>query len=233
MCLPGEVAHGSLGRFTSIAADGDRVMVATYDSSLGDLVVVDATDTAKPKLKVVDGIPSGVTATHDGGYRDGIDEPGPDVGAWTSIAMSGGHARVAYQDRDAGALKYAQESSRDHWSSYVVDAGNGEIVGAYASLAIDGDGKPAIAYLAVGNDDGMGHRVTELRLACASKKDPAKRTGRRPSSRARRVPARACAAPGCRASPARSPPTPSAASRRPPIARRHAAPATCAPRWHA
>jgi len=172
MCLPGDVAHGSLGRFTSIAGDGDRVMVATYDTLLGDLVVVDATDPAKPKLRVVDGIPSGVTATHDGGYRDGIDEPGPDVGAWTSIAMSGGHARVAYQDRDAGALKYAQESSRDHWSSYVVDAGTGEIVGAYASLAIDGDGKPAIAYLAVGNDDGMGHRVTELRLARASKKDP-------------------------------------------------------------
>ncbi len=172
MCLPGDVAHGSLGRFTSIAADKDRVMVATYDSSLGDLVVVDATDTGKPKLKVVDGIPSGVTATHDGGYRDGVAEPGPDVGAWTSIAISGGRARVAYQDRDAGALKYAEESSRDHWSSYVVDAGNGETVGAYASLAIDGDGKPAIAYIAVGNDDGMGHRVTELRLARASKKDP-------------------------------------------------------------
>jgi hypothetical protein len=171
-CTPGEVAHGSLGRFTSVAADGDRVMVATYDGRLGDLVVVDATDTANPQLHVVDGIPSGVTATHDGGYREGIEEPGPDVGAWTSIAMSGGRARVAYQDRDAGALKYAQERSRDQWTSYVVDAGNGEAVGAYASLAIDGDGKPAIAYLAVGNDDGMGHLVTELRIARAGSQDP-------------------------------------------------------------
>jgi hypothetical protein len=171
-CQPGEVAHGSLGRFTSVAADADRVMAATYDGKLGDLVVVDATDTAHPKLTVVDGIPSGATATHDGGYRDGIEEAGPDVGAWTSIAIAGGHARVAYQDRDAGALKYAQERSPDQWSSYVVDAGDGEAVGAYASLAIDGDGKPAIAYLAVGNDDGMGHRVTELRIARATRKDP-------------------------------------------------------------
>lgn len=171
-CLPGEVAHGSLGRFTSIAADGDRVIAATYDGKLGDLVVVDATDTAHPKLTVIDGIPSGGTATHDGGYRDGIEEPGPDVGAWTSIAIAGGRARVAYQDRDSGALKYAQERSRDRWSSYVVDGGDGEIVGAYASLAIDGDGKPAIAYIAVGNDDGMGHLVTELRIARATTEDP-------------------------------------------------------------
>jgi len=171
-CVPGEVAHGSLGRFTSIAGDGDRVMVATYDGLLGDLVIADATDTAKPRLVVVDGIPSGAAATHDGGYRDGIEDAGPDVGAWTSIALSRGLARVAYQDRDAGALKYAQETSREHWASYVVDAGTGEAVGAYASLAIDGDGKPAIAYLAVGNDDGMGHRMTELRLARAGKADP-------------------------------------------------------------
>jgi hypothetical protein len=171
-CLPGEVAHGSLGRFTSIAADDDRVLIATYDERLGDLVVVDTSDLGKPKLRVVDGVASDVTATHDGGYRDGVAEPGPDVGAWTSIAISGGHARVAYQDREAGALKYAQESSRDHWSSYVVDAGNGETVGAYASLAIDGAGNPAIAYLAVGNDDGLGHLVTELRLARARRQDP-------------------------------------------------------------
>lgn len=171
-CLPGEVAHGSLGRFTSIAGDRDRVMVATYDSTLGDLVVIDATDPAHQRLVAVDGIPAGVAATHDGGYRNGVDQPGPDVGLWTSIAISDGRARVAYQDRDAGALKYAQETARDQWKSYVVDAGSGEAVGAYASLAIDNDGRPAIAYLAVGNDDGAGHMVTELRIARARTKDP-------------------------------------------------------------
>ena len=171
-CLPGEVAHGSLGRFTSIAADRDRAMVATYDSLLGDLVVADATDPAKPALVVVDGVPSGAAPTHDGGYRGGVQDAGPDVGAWTSIAIAGGLARVAYQDRDAGALKYAHETARGRWASYVVDAGTGEAVGAYASLAIAGNGAPAIAYLAIGNDDGMGHRVTELRLARAGAADP-------------------------------------------------------------
>lgn len=171
-CLPGEVAHGGLGRFTSIAADGDRVLVATYDSLLGDLVVADATDPARPRLTAVDGVPTELTPMHDGGYRDGIVEPGANVGAWTSIALSGSRARVAYQDRDEGVLKYAQETARDRWSSHVVDAGSGEIVGAYASLAIDGEGNPAIAYLATGTDDGSGGMVTELRLARARSKDP-------------------------------------------------------------
>jgi hypothetical protein len=171
-CLPGEVAHGGLGRFTSIAADGDRVLVATYDSLLGDLVVVDATDPARQRLIAVDGVPTDFKPMHDGGYRDGIVEPGPDVGAWTSIALAGGRARVAYQDRDEGALRYAQETERDRWSSHVVDAGTGELVGAYASLAIDGAGNPAIAYIAVGNDDGSGGKATELRLARARSKDP-------------------------------------------------------------
>jgi hypothetical protein len=171
-CLPGEVAHGGLGRFTSIAADGERVLVATYDSLLGDLVVADATDPARQRLTAVDGVPTELAPMHDGGYRDGIVEPGPDVGAWTSIALSDGKARVAYQDRDEGVLKYAQETARDQWSSHVVDAGSGEIVGAYASLAIDREGNPAIAYLATGTDDGSGGMVTELRLARARSKDP-------------------------------------------------------------
>jgi hypothetical protein len=171
-CLPGEVAHGGLGRFTSIAADGERVLVATYDTLLGDLVVADATDPARPRLIAVDGVPTELIPMHDGGYRDGIVEPGPDVGAWTSIALAGGVGRVAYQDRDAGALRYAQETARDRWSSHVVDAGGGELVGAYASLVIDGNGAPAIAYIATGNDDGSGGVSTELRLARASSKDP-------------------------------------------------------------
>jgi hypothetical protein len=39
-------------------------------------------------------------------------------------------------------------------------------------MIADADGKPVIAYLGVGVDDGMGHRVTELRLARAARTDP-------------------------------------------------------------
>ncbi|HWO27094.1 MAG TPA: hypothetical protein VNO30_50535 [Kofleriaceae bacterium] len=172
-CLEGDIEAGGIGRFTSIAADDKRVLVATYDHGLGDLVVVDVTDPAAPQKLAVDGVPLDAAPTHaKDSYRRGIEEPGPDVGAWTSIALSGGRAKVAYQDRDAGALKYAFEKKGGEWESYVVDAGNGEEVGRYAAMAIDAEGRPAIAYLAIGMDDGMGKRVTELRLARAAAAEP-------------------------------------------------------------
>jgi len=137
-------------------------------------VVVDVTDPGKPEKLVVDGIPRDTTPTHDkGSYRDGVEEPGPDVGAWTSIAISDGRAKVAYQDRDAGTLKYAFEKKPGSWESFVVDtADGGEEVGRYASMVIDGEGRPAIAYVALGIDDGSGRRVTELRIARAGAREP-------------------------------------------------------------
>ncbi|MGE3546471.1 MAG: hypothetical protein AB7L28_21270, partial [Kofleriaceae bacterium] len=43
-CLPGEATRGGLGRWTSIAGDADRVIVATYDTLMGDVVAIEATD---------------------------------------------------------------------------------------------------------------------------------------------------------------------------------------------
>ncbi|MGE0548019.1 MAG: hypothetical protein AB7O24_11780 [Kofleriaceae bacterium] len=172
-CLPGEATRGGLGRWTSIASDSDRVLVATYDTLMGDVVAIDATDPANLVYTAVDGIPADVTPIYDpSGYRGGVDDIGPDIGAWTSVALSDGVAKIAYQDREAGALKYAYETAPGKWTSYVVDPGNGELVGNYAAMIIDASGKPAIAYLAVGIDDGAGHRVTELRLARASSASP-------------------------------------------------------------
>jgi hypothetical protein len=168
----GEVAHAP-GKWTSVAGDDKRVMVATYDPQNGDLVVVDATNPQKLVYKVVDGIPEGATPTYQPNtYRGGVMEPGPDVGAWTSIAISKGRARVAYQDRDASALEYAAEDGSKNWHSHVVDPGGGVPAGEYANMVIDADGKPAIAYITVGSDDGMNHRVTNLQLARASKAEP-------------------------------------------------------------
>jgi hypothetical protein len=164
-CMPGEVAHAP-GKWTSIASDDQRVMVATYDPQNGDLVVIDATSPSTLKYKAVDGLPEGATPTYDPStYRGGLTDPGPDVGAWTSIAMYNHGARVAYQDRDAKALKFAYEDGDKKWHTGVVDPGEGEPVGEYANLVIDADNKPVIAYLSIGSDDGMGHRITSLQLA--------------------------------------------------------------------
>jgi hypothetical protein len=171
-CMPGSL-DGAVGRWTSIAGDDQRVMVATYDQAFGDLVVADATDPANIAYKTVDGVPPGITPTYDPStWRGGVEDPGPKVGAYTSIALLNHTARVSYQDRDAGQLKYAFEDGDGNWQSYVVDAGHGEQVGVFTSIVIDADHRPAIAYLGVGTDDGMNHRNTELRLARAGSSDP-------------------------------------------------------------
>ena len=170
-CMDGEVPRGAVGKWTSIAGDDQRVMVATYDQILGDLVAVDVTDPMNMQFTAVDGIPTDVTPTYDPStYRGGIPDAGPNVGAWSSIALSNHSAKIAYQDRDNGNLKYAFEKSEGKWDSYLVDGD--ATTGEYASMTIDGAGNPAIAYIAVGIDDGMSHRATELRLARAGKADP-------------------------------------------------------------
>ncbi len=171
-CLTGEVEHGLGGRWTSIAADDKRVLVATYDNVLGDLMVVDGTNPSALKYVAVDGIPEETPVYEPDTYRGGIEGTGPNVGAWTSIQIAGGLSRVAYQDRDAGTLKYAmEEKAGGTWQSHVVDGGDVP-AGMYASMVMDGDGRPAIAYLALGIDDGAGHRVTELRLARSGNANP-------------------------------------------------------------
>jgi hypothetical protein len=173
-CMEGEVAHDP-GQWTSVAGDDKRLLVATYDPALGDLVVIDETNQQKPAYTVVDGVPSGQTPTYDPStYRGGISQAGPNVGAWPSIAIANHLANVAYQDLDQLALKFAYEDSSHHWTDYVVDDGSGgdNPTGEYAHLVFDTSGNPAIAYLALGVDDGMGHRDTHLQLARASSPNP-------------------------------------------------------------
>ena len=173
-CLEGEVPNGGLGRFNSIAADDKRVLVATYDTGLGDLVVVDGTDPGALKYYVVDGVPADFVPTYNPDtYRGGIEDAGPDVGAWTAIAIAHGKGMVAYQDREAKALKFARERSAGEWETYTLDAPDStEDIGSHTAITVDGTGHVAVAYLAIGNDDGMGHRTTELRLVRATVNEP-------------------------------------------------------------
>lgn len=163
-CKPGEIAPTSLGRWTSLAADSDRVLVATYDQGLGDVVVIDVTNPDDQKMTVVAGIPEDVAPTYDPAtYRGGIEGAGPNVGAWTSIAMHDGRAAVAYQNRETHSLEIAFEDDAGNWTHESVDT-DGTEVGRHASLTY-ADGAAAIAYLSENIDNGSGSIITELRLA--------------------------------------------------------------------
>jgi hypothetical protein len=163
---------GSIGRWTSIAGDDQRVLVATYDQKYGDLVIADATDMTNITYKSIDGVPD-ETATYDPStWRGGVTDAGPNVGAWTAIVLSNHSGRVAYQDRDNNDLKYAFESN-GNWTSYVVDPNiAGEQIGLFAHMITDSNQYPTIAYDAIGVADEMGHVSTELRLARATTTDP-------------------------------------------------------------
>ena len=170
-CMDGEVQRGPTGRWSSIATDGARAVVAAYDETLGDLVLFDLTSL---HYVAVDGVPADVEPTFDpSGYRGGVAEPGPDVGAYTSVALSNGRALISYYDLDNHALKLARET-QDGWRVSVVDQNGaaGARVGLYSSLTVTADGIPQVAYMAVGMDDGSGGRLSELRFATATVTDP-------------------------------------------------------------
>jgi MYXO-CTERM domain-containing protein len=163
-CMEGEVEHSS-GKWNGAATDGTRTVVSTYDPELGDLVVADVAG-SEYTMVAVDGIPDETPVYDPSTYRGGITGPGPNVGAWSSIALTGGDARVAYQDRDTGGLKVAIEHE-NLWTAVAVDDR-----GMHTSIAVDAAGNAVVAYLAVGVADGAGGIKSELRVARATKAIP-------------------------------------------------------------
>lgn len=171
-CAEGEVEPGPTGRYSDIAADGNRVVVSGYDETLGDLVLLEVAGDGTLTPTVVDGIPADTLSTFDPKtYRRGIVEPGPNVGQWTSVALRDGRAYIAYHDVDAGALKLAAEDGDGKWTSHVVDSGDG-VTGWYTSLAFNSGGSPSIAYMATHIDDGASGRKSQLRIAQAGTGSP-------------------------------------------------------------
>lgn len=170
-CAPGEVERGPTGRWSSIAVTADRTVVSAYDETLGDLVLIDVT--AEPfTYTAVDGVPLDVPVFDPATYRGGIAGPGPNVGAWTSVALAAGKASISYHDLDGGILRFASETEAG-WQSHAVDTDTGGgVVGLYTSLAYDASGVPAIAYMAYGIRDGAGGRKAQLRYARAGTAAP-------------------------------------------------------------
>ncbi|MBL8915657.1 MAG: hypothetical protein JNM17_33470 [Archangium sp.] len=168
-CLPGQVTRGGLGQWNSVAS-GTRTVISTYDARLGDLVLVERINNVET-TRAIDGVPAVTPIYEPTTYRGGIDVPGPDVGAWTSVKLSSSNRVViAYQDRDRAALRVAIEQADGSFLAHDVDdSTTGTVdIGTHASLAFSGT-IPSIAYLATGV--GSTPR-TELRLANASSAAP-------------------------------------------------------------
>ncbi len=172
-CLPGSLEHGAIGKWNAAAHDGSRAVFTTYDESLGDVVLGELpAGGGDPAYYVVDGVPD-ETPTHDPGtYRGGIEAPGPDVGAYTTVALAGGKAFVAYQDRERNALRFAREGGSHTFTAHDVEVPIGsERIGLFSSLTARPTGGFALAYLVTGVPTTDGARATELRLAVTT--DPA------------------------------------------------------------
>ena len=160
---------GIPGLYSETAVINGFHVVSGYNQEYGDLQVGLVQADGTVKWEWVDGVPSGakVECALDG-PRQGIKEPGPDVGLYTSIATGGnGTIHVSYFDRTNGALKYASKAG-GKWAVHTVDS-NGTVVGRFTSIALAKDGKPWIAYFVA--DDGAGR--SQLRLASGNKGTPA------------------------------------------------------------
>ena len=161
-----------IGRYHDVAFRNGTLYVSAYDDSMGDLVYTEISDPTKnPSWQVIDGVDTTLSADMPGGYRFGISDPGPDVGQFTSIALSSGKPMIAYFDASNGALKFARGphpfdvSTVDQGATAAVD------VGMYAALSVDSSGVPTIAYVATGMSAG-DHFTSELRVAVAANDHP-------------------------------------------------------------
>ncbi len=180
-----------VSRHSSIAASGQFLYVTAYDGEHGDLVVhtFDKSDRTRPrKSEWLDGVPAtGHIGGDIDGPRGGITDPGPNVGQYSSIAASpAGDLYVAYYDVDNGDLKFTARygGPAARWitpttidgSTPVGSAPSNGDVGMYASIAIDRNGIPAIAYFRRGSfDAATGAETgasTALIYAAAKKTQP-------------------------------------------------------------
>ncbi len=145
-----------VGRYSAIAADAlhSELLVSAYDGEYGDLVVsrYEASG-ALAKRVYVDGVPaSGMVKYGPSGVRNGIVDPGDDMGRYSDIAVRGPNAFVSYYDATHGDLRLAVRDPSDQtWKTFRVDGATAD-VGLFTSIAIDPDGLVGISYFQQGGD---------------------------------------------------------------------------------
>jgi MYXO-CTERM domain-containing protein len=150
------IEAGDNGRFADIASQGDEAVVVSYNSTFGDLVLARVTPGPAGTIAqlddfvFVDGVPEGPVVGDPNGVRNGIRDPGDDVGQDASVALDAqGNAHIAYLDVTNKNLKYARvDNTGQNITTITVDADPG-FVGRYTDIVIGPDGSPQISYMAV------------------------------------------------------------------------------------
>lgn len=144
------IETGLIGRYASVATDGSDVFVSAYEEGFGDLVVGKLNQDERIDWMWVDGVPDGAPiVAGPTGPRGGVELPGADVGRYTSLAVDGtGALHVTYYGAEPGTLYYALGTLRDDgsydWETVRLDeAGD---AGRWASISVDAEGRPGIAY---------------------------------------------------------------------------------------
>ena len=186
-CLAGDVERGSAGRFTNRgrrqARDGRDLR-----PGLGDLVVVDATEPREPQVhrrstasrrRHADLRPRHATAVAS---RTRVRTSARGRRSRWRAAWRMSRTRIATRWRSSSPTRRSRTSGRATRSTTPADGGGRPV---RVAMTIDGAKRPAIAYLALGVDDGASHRTTELRLR-ARARTRARR--RRPTGPTRRSP---------------------------------------------
>lgn len=139
-------------------------IVDPYDGhDIGSWLSMKATADGKPAIayydRTSDALGYAVGTIADGSVtwdREDVDSypddqglnPG-DAGKYASMAIAAdGTTWIAYQDTDAGSLKYATKPSGGVWTTGVADSGDAPRYdsGYWASLALDPSGNPVIAH---------------------------------------------------------------------------------------
>ncbi len=179
ICVP-DLSQGASGRYASMTIIDSTAYVASYNTTYGDLMIGSVQPPGRiDNWSFVDGVPEEAPATIGSHIRGGVATPGDDVGKFTSIARTPqGEPVVAYYDATNGALKFASFGAI-RWRAHVVDKGQGlpetqgDSIGTWASLTLDAQGRPGIAYAATVNSGTMsGKPEGQLRFAQANVADP-------------------------------------------------------------
>lgn len=133
--LPNEL--GALGRFNQVALGPEgRLMVATYDATYRNLVLLREKENHSLEHVLIDGFrveSHAVIATDSGQY------PALKVD-------DAGRAHLAWYDVDQGALRYALIADDKAWTRETVDGEGGQDRGTHTSMALGGDGSVHLAY---------------------------------------------------------------------------------------